>query len=76
MTAGGKAFIAAVREAKPVVLEPIAKLAICVPEAAVGDSTGDLPRRRGIVTGTEPGPAFAGQPMVTAARRPVRRVAP
>ena len=60
VTAGRKAFIAAVRDAKPVVLEPIASLEISVPESAVGDITGDLSGRRGIVTGTVPGTAFAG----------------
>ena len=52
-TAGRKAFIAAVREARPVVLEPIVNVEITAPEAAVGDITGDLSARRGQVAGTQ-----------------------
>ncbi len=56
--AGRKAFIAAVREARPIVLEPIVKVEIAAPEANVGDITGDLTARRGLISGTrgaEPG---------------------
>ena len=52
-TAGRKAFIAAVREARPVVLEPIVHVEITAPEAAMGDITGDLSARRGQVSGTQ-----------------------
>lgn len=51
-TAGRKAFMAAIREARPVVLEPIVQIEIAVPEHAVGDVTSDLSARRGLVTGT------------------------
>ena len=51
-TAGRKAFMAAIREARPVVLEPIVEIEIAVPEPSVGDVTGDLSTRRGLVTGT------------------------
>jgi len=51
-TAGRKAFMAAVREARPIVLEPVVLIEIAVPEAAVGDVTGDLSSRRGLITGT------------------------
>jgi elongation factor G len=51
-TAGRKAFIAAIREAQPAVLEPIVQIEITVPEHAVGDVTSDLSSRRGLVTGT------------------------
>ena len=54
-TAGRKAFIAAVREARPVVLEPIVNVEITAPEAAMGDITGDLSARRGQVAGTQAG---------------------
>ncbi|MGH6626717.1 MAG: elongation factor G, partial [Burkholderiaceae bacterium] len=56
--AGRKAFIAAVREARPIVLEPIVRVEIAAPEANVGDITGDLTARRGLISGTrssEPG---------------------
>jgi elongation factor G len=49
VTAGKKAFIAAVREARPLVLEPIVDVEISAPEAAIGDITGDLASRRGEV---------------------------
>jgi elongation factor G len=51
-TAGRKAFMAAIREARPVVLEPIVEIGIDVPEHSVGDVTSDLSSRRGLVTGT------------------------
>jgi elongation factor G len=61
-TAGRKAFLAAVREARPQVLEPIVHIEICAPDHAVGDITGDLSSRRGLVTGTANG--AAGQMVV------------
>lgn len=51
-TAGRRALMAAVREARPVVLEPIASLEISTPDTAVGDITGDLAAHRGQVNGT------------------------
>lgn len=53
VTAARKATIAAIREAKPQVLEPIVNIEIQGPEAAVGDLTGDLSSRRGHITGTD-----------------------
>ena len=52
VTAGRKALMAAVREARPLVLEPIVQVEISAPEAAMGDITGDLAARRGQVNGT------------------------
>jgi elongation factor G len=51
-TAGRKAFMAAVREARPIMLEPIVQVAVTAPESTLGDITGDLSSRRGIVSGT------------------------
>ena len=51
-TAGRKAFIDAVTKAGPIVLEPIANVEITAPEAAIGDITGDLSAKRGLVSGT------------------------
>ena len=51
-TAARKATWAALREARPVVLEPIVHIEITAPEHAVGDVTGDLSAKRGAVTGT------------------------
>lgn len=50
VTAGRKAFAVAVREARPIVLEPLVRLEITAPEASIGDITGDLAARRGQVS--------------------------
>ena len=55
VTAGKRAFQAAIREAAAVVLEPIARLSVSAPESAMGAITGDLSARRGIVSGTDSG---------------------
>jgi len=55
VTAGKKAFMAAVREARPIVLEPIVNIEITAPVPALGDITGDLASRRGMVSGTANG---------------------
>ncbi|KQY86056.1 elongation factor G [Pelomonas sp. Root1444] len=52
VTAGRRALIEAVREAKPLVLEPIVQVEITAPEHSIGDITGDLASRRGQVNGT------------------------
>jgi elongation factor G len=57
MTAGRKAFMAAVRAARPIVVEPIVNVEIGAPDAAMGDITGDLSSRRGQVNGTHNGAA-------------------
>ncbi|MEX8493036.1 elongation factor G, partial [Sphaerotilus sp.] len=54
VTAGKKAFILAMREAQPVVLEPVVDVEISAPEAMIGDITGDLAARRGEVRSTTP----------------------
>ena len=55
VTAGKRAFQAAIRQAKPVVLEPIAQVQIAAPESAMGAITADLSARRGMVSGTDSG---------------------
>ncbi len=57
ITAGRKAFMAAVRAARPIIVEPIVDVEISAPEAAMGDITGDLSARRGQVNGTHNGSA-------------------
>jgi len=52
VTAGQRALIAAVREARPLVLEPIVHVEISTPDSAIGDITGDLASRRGQINGT------------------------
>ena len=51
--AARKAVIEAVRNARPIVLEPIVAIEIVVPEGSIGDLTGDLSSRRGHITGTD-----------------------
>ncbi|MCE2914083.1 MAG: elongation factor G [Rubrivivax sp.] len=55
VTAGRKAMLLAVREARPQVLEPVAHIEIAAPDANMGDITGDLSSRRGLVSGTANG---------------------
>ena len=55
VTAGRKAFLAAIREAGAIVLEPIVDVEITAPDASMGDITGDLAARRGQVAGTHNG---------------------
>ena len=52
VAAGHKALLAAVSEARPVVMEPIVNLEVEVPQDAMGSVTGDLSSRRGRVLGT------------------------
>lgn len=51
--AGSKGFKAAVKDAKPVLLEPIMEVTVRVPESYMGDVMGDLSMRRGKIQGTE-----------------------
>ncbi len=56
-TAGRKAFMAAIHEARPSVLEPIMHIEITAPDHSMGDITGDLSAKRGLVNGTTNGAA-------------------
>ena len=51
--AGSMAIRSAVEKAKPVLLEPIMKIEITVPEEHVGDVIGDLTARRGRIEGLD-----------------------
>jgi elongation factor G len=51
-TAGAIAFREALAKADPVVLEPISRLEVTVPDTLLGDVMGDLNSRRGRVLGT------------------------
>jgi elongation factor G len=51
--AGSMGFKEAVRKAKPVLLEPIMKVEVVVPEEFMGDVLGDISSRRGHVEGME-----------------------
>ena len=52
--AGSMAFKEACRKANPVVLEPIMKVSVIVPEEYTGDVIGDVSSRRGSILGMEP----------------------
>ena len=51
--AGSMAFQAACKKAKPILLEPIMKLEVIVPEEYFGDAIGDLSARRGKIEDTQ-----------------------
>ncbi|MEQ9410208.1 MAG: elongation factor G [Fuerstiella sp.] len=53
MTAGRKAFVDAVRNAAPVLLEPYVDLEVSVPASYLGDITSDMSIRRGRVSDTQ-----------------------
>ncbi len=52
--AGSQAFKEAMRKANPIILEPIMKVVVVVPEEYMGDVIGDLNSRRGQVEGMDP----------------------
>lgn len=52
--AGSIGFKEAAKRAKPVILEPIMKVEVVVPEEYMGDVIGDLNGRRGKIQGMEP----------------------
>jgi elongation factor G len=55
--AGSIGFKEGFRKAKPVLLEPIMKVEVVVPEDYYGDIVGDLSRRRGQIVGTDDSPS-------------------
>ena len=63
-----QAFKKGFMDAGPVLLEPIASLKVCVPDAYTGDIMGDLNKRRGRVLGMNP---MAGGKQVIEADIPV-----
>lgn len=52
--AGSLAFKKGMEEAKPILLEPIMKIEVNVPEDYMGDVMGDMNKRRGRILGMEP----------------------
>ena len=58
------AFKKGVKEAKPVLLEPVMRIDITIPEDYMGDIMGDINKRRGRVMGMES--AVGGKQVVTA----------
>ncbi len=57
VAAGRRAFQNAIRDAAPILIEPIVKIEVTAPSASTGDITGDLATRRGRVSGSH---ALAG----------------
>jgi elongation factor G len=55
--AGSIGFKEGFRKAKPVLLEPIMRVEVVMPEDYYGDIVGDLSRRRGQIVGTEESPS-------------------
>ena len=53
VAAGRKAFINAIREASPIVLEPIVRIVISMPATTIGDVTSDLSTRRARINGQD-----------------------
>lgn len=53
ITAGKRAFIDAINNAKPTVLEPMVNMEITVPEGNMGDIAGGLAGKRGQIQGTD-----------------------
>ncbi len=53
VAAGKRAFVDAISKAKPIVLEPVAKIVITTPNESVGDITGHLSGIRGRIAGSD-----------------------
>ncbi len=51
VSAGRKAFLDAIAQAGPIVLEPIVRVDITAPSGSMGDITGDLATKRGRING-------------------------
>jgi len=51
--ASSQAFQEAARKARPVLLEPMMAIEVVVPDEFIGDITGDIASKRGLVEGTE-----------------------
>jgi elongation factor G len=61
------AFQEGCRRAKPVILEPIMKLEVIAPEKFMGDITGSIASKRGLIEGT----SMRGQAQVISAKVPL-----
>jgi len=70
--AGKGAFVDAVQNAKPVLLEPMVNMEVTIPAENVGDITGDLSSKRGRVIGQE---MLPGNFIVIKAQVPLAEVA-
>ena len=50
--AGRKAFLQAVKQASPIILEPVVDVLVSIPSSAMGDVSGDMATHRGVITDT------------------------
>lgn len=68
VAAGKKAFLNAIAEAAPVILEPFVQMSITTPDWSMGDITGHLSSERGMVLGSE---SIEGGKILVQARAPL-----
>jgi elongation factor G len=61
VAAGKKAFVSAIKEAGPIVLEPIVRVEISTPSGSIGDVTSDLSTRRARISGQDTLPGGRSQ---------------
>ena len=57
ITAGKKAFLDAIKQAKPLILEPIAKTDITIPNENIGHITGEIASKGGRILGSDMRPS-------------------
>ena len=69
--AGKKAFMEAVANAAPVLMEPVVDVEVTVPNRCAGGVTGDLSSMRGMVSGTE---AIAENRIVVSGQVPLKEM--
>jgi len=69
--AGKKAFLDAISNASPIVMEPIVDISVSVPSRCAGGVTGDLSSMRGMVSGTE---ALPDNRIVVSGQAPLKEV--
>jgi elongation factor G len=53
VSAGRKAFVEAIKQAAPIVLEPVVRIAISCPTSSIGDVSSDLATRRARINGQD-----------------------
>jgi len=71
ITAGRKAFVDAVQNARPVLLEPFVHMEITVPADLIGDISSDISGRRGRIHGTD---MLPGNQAIVTAEAPLAEV--
>ena len=69
--AGKKAFLEAIANASPIIMEPIVDVAFTVPSKCAGGVTGDLSSMRGMISGTE---ALPDDRMVISGQAPLKEL--